>query len=148
MSQPPAIPGDDRDGTADPADVEVLAAALRADSSDLEVYSRVLTTSLAGALPPGMVAVEHDRSMGDRLEGRPGQVRALRVTAGEVSLELARGRDGVPVARVARAVRGVVISSREVSVEEWVRQLAELLAIRARESAAARESLSRLLGAG
>jgi hypothetical protein len=128
--------------------VDALAAALRADSADLEAYARVLTTSLADALPTGMVAVDRDRSMGDRLAGRPGQVRSLRVSAGEVSLELAGGRGGVPVARVARAVRGVVISSREVAVEEWVRALADLLAARARESAAARASLSRLLGAG
>jgi hypothetical protein len=144
MSQPPAVPP----STPEPDDVQALAAALRADSADLDVYARVLTTSLADALPEGMVSVERDRSMGDRVAGRPGVVRSLRVDTGETTLELGRGRGGVPVARIARAVRGVVISSKEVPIETWVQALADHLAARARESAAAREALARLLGAG
>jgi hypothetical protein len=132
----------------EPDDVNALAAALRADSADLDVYARVLTTSLADALPEGMVSVERDRSMGDRMAGRPGTVRSLRVDTGETTLELGRGRGGVPVARIARAVRGVVISSKEVPIETWVQALADHLAARAQESAAARMALARLLGAG
>jgi hypothetical protein len=144
MSQPPAVPP----SNPEPDDVDALAAALRADSADLDVYARVLTTSLAQALPEGMVGVERERSMGDRMAGRPGTVRSLRVDTGETTLELARGRGGVPVARIARSVRGVVISSKEVPVETWVQALADHLAVRARESSAAREALARLLGAG
>jgi hypothetical protein len=144
MSQPPAVPGT----APEPDDVEALAAALSARSADLDVYARVLTTSLAEALPEGMVVVERDRSLSDRMAGRPGTVRLLRVEAGPATLELARGRGGVPVARVARAVRGVVISSKEVPIEEWVQALADHLAARARESAAARAALARLLGTG
>jgi hypothetical protein len=144
MSQPPAVPGT----PPEPYDVELLAAALRADSADLDVYARVLTTSLAQALPAGMVTVEYDRSLSDRMAGRAGTVRVLRVDTGESSLELGRGRGGVPVARVARAVRGVVISSKEVPIEAWVQALADHLAIQAKESAAARAALARLLGTG
>jgi hypothetical protein len=140
----PAVPAPD----PEPDDVDALAAALRADSADLDVYARVLTTSLAEALPEGMVTVERDRSLSDRMAGRPGTVRSLRVEAGDATLELDRGRGGVPVARVARAVRGVVISSKEVPVEVWVQALADHLASRARESAAARAALARLLGTG
>ena len=140
MSEPPAVP--------EPADVEALAAALRADSADLEVYSRVLTTSLSEALPAGMVEVQRDQTMRDRMAGRPGVVRTLRIGFGEVSLELSRGSAGAPVARAARAVRGVVISSREISIDEWTRLLADQLAERAKDSAAARTALARLLGAG
>jgi hypothetical protein len=138
VSEPPAIP--------EPADVDLLAAALRADSADLEVYARVLTASLVDALPAGMVEIERDQSMRDRLAGRPGVVRSLRIALGEVSLELARGPAGAPIARAARAVRGVVISSREVTVDEWTHLLADQLAVRARDSASARAALERLLG--
>ncbi|HEX3907537.1 MAG TPA: hypothetical protein VHW92_06370 [Mycobacteriales bacterium] len=144
MSQPPAVPP----SSPQPDDVDALAAALRADSADLDLYARVFTTSLAEALPQGMVTVERDRSMGDRVAGRPGTVRLLRVDTGETTLELGRGRGGVPVARIARAVRGVVISSKEVPIDTWVQALADHLAVRARESAAARDALARLLGAG
>jgi hypothetical protein len=143
MSQPPAVPG-----PPEPDDVDALAAALRADSADLDVYARVLTTSLAEALPEGMVTVTYDRSFSDRMAGRPGIVRSLRVDTGEAALELGRGRGAVPVARVARAVRGVVISSKEVPIEQWVQLLADHLAARAKQSAAARAALARLLGAG
>jgi hypothetical protein len=144
MSQPPAVPGHG----PEPDDVDALAAALRADSADLDVYARVLTTSLSEALPEGMVTIERDRSLSDRMAGRPGTVRSLRVDTGEATLELGRGRGGVPVARVARAVRGVVISSKEVPIEQWVQLLADHLAARAKESAAARAALARLLGTG
>lgn len=140
MSQPPAVP--------DPPDVDLLAAALRADSEDLEVYSRVLTGSLVDALPAGMVEVQRDQSMRDRLAGRPGTVRSVRIALGETSLELAAGKSGAPIARCQRAVRGVIISSKEITVEEWTRMLADELATRARDSAAARAALGKLLGAG
>jgi hypothetical protein len=144
----PAVPAQDDAAVPEPADIDALTAALRADTADLDVYSRVLTTSLADALPAGMVEVERDQSMRDRLAGRPGVVRTLRIGFGEISLELARGKSGAPVARAARAVRGVIISSREVSVDEWTRMLADQLAARAKDSAAARSALSKLLGAG
>jgi hypothetical protein len=142
VSQPPAIP------EPESADVELLAAALRADSADLEVYARVLTTSLVDALPPGMVEIQRDQSMRDRIAGRPGTVRTLRIALGDTSLELAAGKSGAPIARCQRAVRGVVISSKEISVEEWTRMLADELAARARDSATARAALAKLLGAG
>jgi hypothetical protein len=140
VSEPPALPAHQ--------DVDALAAALRADSADLDVYARVLTTSLADALPAGMVEVQRDQSMRDRLAGRPGEVRTLRIGLGELSLELSRGKAGAPEARAARAVRGVIISSREITVDEWTRLLADQLAVIARDSAAARSALSKLLGAG
>jgi hypothetical protein len=130
----------------DAAEVDALAAALRADSADLDIYARVLTESLAEALPAGMVEINYDQSLRDRLAGRPGVVRHLRIAMGETSLELVRGTAGAPIARTARAVRGVVISTKEVSVEEWTRLLADQLAARAEESSAARTALAKLLG--
>lgn len=129
----------------EPTDVDALAAALRADSADLDIYARVLTTSLAAALPDGMVQVDYRQSLRDRLAGRPGVVQSLRIGLGETSLELARS-NGLPVARTAHAVRGVVISSREIAIEEWTRLLADSLASKARDSAAARAALANLLG--
>jgi hypothetical protein len=138
MTEPPEAPQG--------ADIELLAAALRADVADLDVYARVLTNSLAEALPEGMVAVQHDPSLRDRLAGRAGPVTAIRIDCGELGLELGLGRGGQPAARAVRIVKGVVISTREIGVEEWTRLLAEQLAKRARESAAARGALARLLG--
>ncbi len=49
----------------DALSLEMVAAALRADSADAVVYARVLTNSLSEALPPGLVTVERERSMSD-----------------------------------------------------------------------------------
>ena len=127
-------------------DVDALAAALRADASDLDVYARVLTTSLAAALPAEMVGVDRDRSLADRLAGREGRVRAIRIALGDWELTLSPGDSGVPVAQARQKVRGVAISSREVSLDEWATLLATGLAKRARDSADARAALGRLLG--
>ena len=48
--------------TPGPDQVDQLAAALRADAGDLDVYARVLTDSLVDALPDGVVRVDRDRS--------------------------------------------------------------------------------------
>jgi hypothetical protein len=54
--------------------LEMVTAALRADSTDIAIYARVLTESLGESLPPGCVTVERSRSMSDRVQNRPGTV--------------------------------------------------------------------------
>jgi hypothetical protein len=132
--------------TASPEDVDAIAAALRADTDDIEVYANVLTTSLADALPEDLVTVERARSMSDRISGRPGAVQRIALHLGEWELTLSiHGRSDL-VAHARQKVRGVVISNREVPVEEWVQLLASQLAHRAQQSGAARAALGRLLG--
>ncbi len=129
----------------DPAGVEMLAAALRADRTDLATYERVLFASLADSLPAGAVDVQRERSMADRVAGRPGKPSAIRVHLGDETLEIAERR-GTLTASVARDVRGVTISRRDVTLSEWSLRLAELLEKVASESAATRQALARLLG--
>lgn len=133
------------DPSTNPPDVELLAAALRADTSDLDAYHRALSSSIGGLLPEGLVEVDRQRSMSDRLAGRPGTATAIRLHLGDKTLELA-SRHGGLVATIAQDVRGVIISKKEVPVAEWVQALAAYLAALASDSAAAREALGRLLG--
>ncbi len=126
--------------------VDLLAAALRADASDLESYERVLVATFADSLPAGMVEIDRERSLGDRMAGRPGKVAAIRVRLGESTLELRSGRGGM-TGVLARGVRGVTISRQEVPVAEWTRLLAEHLQALAAQNAEARAALGRLLGA-
>ncbi|MGH9299033.1 MAG: hypothetical protein ACRDZT_03900 [Acidimicrobiales bacterium] len=124
--------------------VEELAAALRADTADLGAYHRALSASVGSLLPEGMVEVDRDRSLSDRLAGRDGKTTAIRLRLGDATLELAAVR-GRLVGTVAQDVRGVVISRREITVSEWTEQLAKYLAALAAESASARAALGRLL---
>ena len=130
-----------------PDSVDLVASALTAsaDLSDVGMFVRVFSRSFADALPEGMVEVDHDRSLGDRLAGRPGTPVAVRISFPEKRLEL-RATSGWPDAEVQQVVRGVVLSRRQVPVEEWVHTLAAELTDLAARNASARAALAGLLG--
>src|SRR5262245_66466437 len=91
----------------------MVTAALRLDSADVAVYARVLTKSLSEALPPGYVTVERERSMSDRMRGRPGEVSKVAVRLGDQLMTL-EVKNGQPAAEICREVRGVVLSRQHV----------------------------------
>ena len=123
---------------------DLVAAALRADSADVAVYARVLTDSLGAALPPGVVEVDRDRTMSDRMRGRPGQVAKVTVRLGDQVLTLATQR-GQLVAEICKEVRGVVLSRRAARVDEWLAELARGLVAYADQNAQAAHVLRRLV---
>jgi hypothetical protein len=131
--------------SSDEPDIELLAAALRADETDVSAFTRVVVATLGGTLPPGLVEVERKRTMADRLSGRDGEPVAVRARFDTRELELRRGPAGAET-EIRTGVRGVVLSRRRVPVSEWVRALAEELAALAAHSADARAALGRLLG--
>lgn len=130
-----------------PDTVDLLATALAADAdfSDVAMFTRVFTAGFGRALPPGVVEIESSRTVGDRLAGRPGTAVRLTLTFPERRLELRAAR-GWPEAEVQQVVRGVVLSRRQVSVEEWVRLLAAELTALAERNSSARAALASLLG--
>ena len=101
-------------------------AALRLDSDDAAIYASVLTKSLSEALPPGYVTVERERSMSDRMHGRPGEISKVEVKLGDQVMTLAV-KNGRTSAQICRAVRGVVLSTQPVSVQQWAAALASAL---------------------
>lgn len=139
------LPAEVAPSDAGQLDVEQLAAALRADSSDLDAYHRILSSSIGDLLPGGLVEVDRQRSMSDRVAGRPGTATAIRLHLGDRTLELV-AHHGRLIATIAQEVRGVTISKKEVPVSEWVQALAVHLAALAADSSSAREALGKLLG--
>jgi hypothetical protein len=127
-----------------PPDLDLVTAALRADSADVAVYARVLTESLGQSLPPGCVTIERDRSVSDRMRGRPGTVSRITVRLGEQIMTLAV-RAGQPSAEICREVRGVVLSRQPVPVHEWAAELARVLVGYAEQNAQAAEALRKLV---
>ena len=126
-------------------DVQLIAATLRADRADVATYARVLSGALADALPPGMVEVEHHRSLADRVSGRVGRPVAVVVHAADRELYLREAAHGSVDAQIHQVVRGVVLSRRPVALDEWVRELAVAVVARARSDARARAALERLV---
>jgi hypothetical protein len=125
--------------------LDMVAAALRADSADVAVYARVLTESLGDSLPPGTVSVDRERpSMSDRLHGRTGQVSKITVRLGDRVMTLGVQR-GAPVAEICTEVRGVVLSRQPVQVGVWAQELARALVEHAEQNAEAATALRRLV---
>lgn len=125
-------------------DLEMVTAALRADSADVAVYARVLTESLGASLPPGCVTIDRERSVSDRVKGRPGEVSRITVRLGERVMTLAV-RSGQPSAEICREVRGVVLSRQPVQVNDWAAELARALVGYAEQNARTAEALRRLV---
>lgn len=128
----------------DDLSLEMVTAALRVDSADVAVYARVLSKSLSEALPPDYVTVERERSMSDRMRGRPGEISKVAVRLGDQLMTLAM-RNGQPSAEICREVRGVVLSSKSVPLQDWASALASALVVHAESNAAAAQALRRLV---
>src|ERR1017187_8928649 len=109
--------------------LEMVTAALRAYSSDIAIYARVLTESLGESLPPGCVTVERSKTMSDRVQNRPGTVTKIAV------------RLGARVAEICHEVRGIVLSRNVVPIGEWAAELARGLVAHAEQNAAAATAL-------
>ncbi|MET9364569.1 hypothetical protein ABZX93_27125 [Streptomyces sp. NPDC006632] len=125
-------------------EVELLAAALRQDSADLNLYANVLSANLADSLPPGAVRVKRRRSVTERVAGREGSVAELDVALGDQRLSLRTNRGRV-ACQIRHEVRGIVLSRRDVGLDEWIDALAQSLADAALSNARAREAIERFL---
>jgi hypothetical protein len=128
----------------DALSLEMVTAALRMDSADVALYARVLTKSLSEALPPEYVTIERERSMSDRMKGRPGEITRVAVRLGDQLMTLAV-KHGQPYAEICREVRGVVLSRENVPVQQWASALASALVVHAENNAQAAEALRRLI---
>jgi hypothetical protein len=128
----------------DALSLEMVTAALRMDSADVAVYARVLTKSLSEALPPDYVTVERERSMSDRMRGRPGEISKVQVRLGDQLMTLAV-KNGQPAAEICREVRGVVLSRESVPLQQWASVLASALVVHAENNAQAAQALRRLV---
>lgn len=121
-------------------DFDQVSASLRADAQDLGTFLEVLARKLEAALP-GAASVR--RATGLFRHDHP--VREIELNLGEWQFRLVARGGGAPQAERAHTVRGIALKSEELPVEEWLDALLEALRAHAQSSAAASESLHRLL---
>ncbi len=120
-------------------DIDLLAASLRADLSDLGAFVEALAVKLEQAVP-GATQVERRR---EGLFG-PKLVRRIALDAGDQRLELRV--DGPRVqTRCSRVSGGIVLKTEAVDTDAWLAALGNALAIEARRSETTRRALERLL---
>jgi hypothetical protein len=120
-------------------DLDLLAASLRADGSDLSAFVEGLATKLEEALP-GQAKVYRSRG-GLR---RAKRVQKIVVDAADKRLEL-RVSGGTIETSCSRLSGGVVLKSEAVDAEDWIAALSEVIAAEAQRSATTRQALERLL---
>jgi hypothetical protein len=123
-----------------PSDLDLIAASLRAETTDIRAFVEGLATKLEEAVP-GLVRVERARA-GFR---GPKVVRSITVDAGGDRLELASdGGDRVQTTR-ARVSGGITLKSEAVGIDEWIATLSGALSEEASRSERTRQVLERLL---
>ena len=123
-----------------PLQVEMLAASLRADSPDLKAFLEALAAKLEGALPDQTQVTRHSS-----LFSREHPVKEIAVVLGDNQYRLARERKGPLITSRAKVVRGIVLKTEQIPLEQWIEELAEGLALEAARSAQSRAALERFL---
>jgi hypothetical protein len=133
--------GDDGAGALQPLDLDLLAASLRADTSDVDMFFEVLGGKLADILGD---RIEIERSKTRFHKDRPVERIAVDFDPVGPRLEVKREKSGLSC-HVRRMVRGIVISDTEVDVATWTTTLVACLSDEAKRSAATRAALENLL---
>ena len=128
------------DELSEPLRMEMFAASLRADSTDVKAFLEALAAKLEGSLPNQTVVTRHSG-----LFSREHPVKEITVTLGEYQYRISRERQGPLLAQRAHMVRGIVLRNEEIPVEQWIVEVAEALAQLAAYNAQARAALSRFL---
>jgi hypothetical protein len=121
-------------------DFDLLAASLRADTSDLRAYVEALAAKLEGALPGSVRIARRGRG----LFGGAKRVEHIAVALGPDELEL-QSDDGRVSCRRRTVVRGIALKNEELSLDEWIDSVSRALVDQAAESERGRAALARLL---
>lgn len=128
------------DELSEPMRTELYAASLRADNTDTRAFLEALAVKLEGSLPDNTTVT---RQSG--LFSREHPVKEVAVSLGDYHYRIGRERQGPLVAVRAKVVRGIVLKTEQIAVDQWIEELSEALAQMAGQSAQARTALERFL---
>ena len=113
-------------------DFELLAASLRADTSDMQMWIAVLSRKLEDALPQ-RVRLHRSGVLHN------GAVKSVEIELGAWQLAL-RLEHGYPLAERTHVVRGIALKTEQLTLDTWITSLCQglfdLAATSAREHAA------------
>jgi hypothetical protein len=128
----------------DPAlQVDVLAAALRLDHREARDLLEFLAQKLEQSLPQATTVT---RSGGLFAKEHP--VKEILVRFDDYHYQIIREKHGSLTAKVLKLVRGVVLKTTEISVDQWTEEIAQHLAHLAQRSAQTRQALNKFVLGG
>ena len=131
---------DMQDDPSQAMQVELYAASLRADYTDVGAFLEALAVKFEGALPSHTRVTRHTS-----LFSRERPVKEVVVTLGEFQYRMGKERQGPLLAQRSHFVRGIVLSSEQIPVEQWIEEVAQALAQFAAHNQQAHMALSRFL---
>src|SRR5262249_1378242 len=108
--------GDDLDGVSE---LDLVAAALRADLQDTRSFLEALAVRFETALP-GLTRVQRKRA---GLLTRDKVVQRIEITLGDECFACGQGPRGITAERV-HVVRGIALKRETVPVDRWIDELA------------------------
>jgi hypothetical protein len=123
------------------ADLDLVAASLRADAADTRGFLEALAVRLEAALP----AQTQVKRRSKRFLSGEKVVRSLEVEAGDSRYALSVDERGRIEAIRSAAVRGIVVRNDPLPLDEWIDALARALTDQAQASEQGRLALERLL---
>jgi hypothetical protein len=123
-----------------PLQMEILAASLRADTTDLKAFLEALAVKLEGSLPNHTMVTRHSS-----IFSREHPVKEINVTLGDYQYRISRERQGPIITQRAKVVRGIVLKTDQIPLEQWIEELAAALAEVAASNSQARMALERFL---
>jgi hypothetical protein len=132
-------PAADLDRPSETPDLDLVAAALRADLSDIAAFVEGLATRLELALP-GLAQVKRAKS-GFR---GPKLVTEIVVEAGDERLQLERHGGQIQTSR-CRVSGGITIKTEAIDVDTWLSALSAAVAQQAQRSERTRLALQQIV---
>ena len=129
-------------GLGDSFDLDLAAATLRSDNSDVRMLLKLLARQLATPLGERL---QVERKGG--LFKKSDDVRALRISMGDDQFEAVLDGTGLSCS-VGRVSGGIRIRSDKVGMDEWLRRLLGALQAEAEHSSNARQALENIVIGG
>jgi hypothetical protein len=124
--------------------VDVLVAALQIDRQESGDLLEFLAQKLELTLPQQTTVIR-----GGGMFSRKHPVREITVKFNEYHYQIIREQHGSLSAKVMKLVRGVVLKTTEISVDQWTEDVAQQLAQLAQHSTQTRNALHKfVLGGG
>jgi hypothetical protein len=127
-----------------PSQIELLAASLRFNASDISNSMLALATLLESIAPQNCQVKKKKRG----LRSKSTSIEEISIQLGEYRflMSVGNGTNSIRTTRL-KIVRDIVIKTDDLPVDQWIASLAEMLALESQRSESARIAISKLLGA-
>lgn len=121
-------------------EADILAATLQMALADSKNLMEFLAKKFELALPDQTTV-----RRGGWFLSKEKPVEAIELRFDDYQYFIEQDKPGLPTAKVMKLVRGIALKTDQVAVEQWLKSVAQQLALQAERSEATRQALSRFV---